>query len=85
MEYQQFINFLKRHNCYEKFLVVHSKYPNPSQEVYELSIIDIFKKFPMMVIPMCISFTLIYGKEGENAYIFWGKLHSLWMDKYLKK
>lgn len=31
MEYQQFVNFLKKHNCYEEFLVLHSKYPNPSQ------------------------------------------------------
>lgn len=28
MEYQQFINFLKRNNCYEQFVEDFEKYPN---------------------------------------------------------
>lgn len=82
MEYQQFINFLKKHNCYEEFLVVHSKYPNPSQGVYGLSIIDIFKKFPRIVLVMCLSLSSIYNEEGSDAYIFWSTLHLFWMENF---
>ena len=85
MEYQQFINFLKAKHCYDKFLEMHSKYPNTLLGNKKLTVKERFLDNPRIIIASCISFVLIYGKEGEDAYIFWGELHKLWMDKYLKK
>lgn len=81
MEYQQFINFLKRHKHYEEFLRLYSKYPCEDKDVFGLTVEERFRKYPITPIYACFNFHSIYN-EDRTIWKFWLELENFWQKLY---
>lgn len=84
MEYQQFVNFLKKQKCYNKFFRYYLKYPCMTKDVFNLTLEERFNKYPDTPLTRCLSFSSIINCEDVSVGIFWGRLHLLWRRNYIK-
>lgn len=82
MEYQQFINFLKKHKCYDEFLKLYSKHLCRDDDVFGLTIEERFKKYPNAPICSCLDYRSIYN-EDKTIWRFWLRLEIFWQELYM--
>ena len=82
MELQQFINFLKKHKCYDEFLRYYSKYPCEDDDVFGLTLEERFKKYPNAPICSCLHYRSIYD-EDKTIWRFWLRLEIFWQELYI--
>lgn len=86
MELQQFVNFLKRNNCYEQFIEDFKEYPTKwclNNNV--INIEDIEKMFLFDSGSAIIWLSLIFPIENKlpnDKYYFWNKVDRLWVTAF---
>lgn len=81
MELQQFINFLKRNNCYEQFIEDFKEYPTKWRLDRNLLNIEDIEKIFLMNERDIIWYSLtFYVKRTLSKYKvnFWNKIDRLW-------
>lgn len=86
MVLQQFINFLKRNNCYEQFIEDFEKYPTKWRlDRNAINIEEIEKIFLFdsgcSIIWLSLTFP-IENKLPNDKYYFWDKVDRLWITAF---
>lgn len=81
VEYQQFINFLKKHKCYDEFFILIKKCPSILFEMaFNYNLEEMFYFNPIHIIEEVIPYHLIENElfyKGEN-YIHWFGINRKW-------
>lgn len=80
MEYQQFINFLKKHKCYDEFLKMSITYPR-----LQIMIDVALNNLPYSPLMPFIAISTLHGYKGILDYKYWMWLNGIWKKNYLKK
>lgn len=86
MELQQFINFLKRNNCYKQFIEDFKDYPTKWRlDRNAINIEEIEKIFLFdsgcSIIWLSLTFP-IENKLPNDKYYFWNKVDRLWITAF---
>lgn len=86
MELQQFINFLKRNNCYKQFIEDFINYPTKWRlDRKAINIEEIEKIFLFdngcSIIWLSLTFP-IENKLPNDKYYFWDKVDKLWITAF---
>lgn len=79
MEYQQLINFLKKHKCYDEFLRMLLTYPR-----LQIMIDVALNNIPYSPLMPCISISTLHEYEDILDCKSWMWLDDVWRKNYLK-
>lgn len=79
MEYQQFLNFLKKQKCYNEF----KEFVVLTPHIKELINFRV-KYFSEAVIVECLRYSLLYNYNDIISVEKWARLNHLWKYNYTK-
>jgi hypothetical protein len=79
MEYQQFLNFLKKQECYDKF----EEFVVLTPHIKGLIKFRV-KYFSEAVIVECLHYSLLYNYNDIISVEKWARLNHIWKENYTK-
>ena len=79
MEYQQFVNFLKKQKCYNEF----KEFVVLTPHIKELIKFRV-KYFSEAVITECLHNSLLYNYNDVISVEKWAELNHIWRENYAK-